>query len=623
MVKKCKYCKKEGHYMNSCYDSELIIETKLLEDTINIFKKSKNQYENIINFIKSLEPIKISLLAKKNNLPLNLSKSNYINLFLEIYLKNEISNKIFDFIETESLDIVLINYLFHFDKKQIFNKNFFNYDNKIIIQENIQKKIIDNITLKNLILDIYPLIKNKKYKNLIKLHKFKNTLYYNVLLFYIDVFKMNIFNNNIQFYHVQNKILNTYIYYYDNFNENDIKNKIMKVLDNNNLNIINYFIVNNINRLKDRDELIDYYLQIISNKIKVNIEIKSKNMKLSMILIKKKLETFHKFNTIYELINDYDKISKEMIIRHIYSIISKEKKYIIVLFYQYIFNKIIYISFYDINEELMFFFTEKIYSKFQNLLESKYEYNEIIENIELYLINDFFSYYYRIQQHFGTLKYVEMILYHLIFDFNERNIFTLKKKLLILHKYCNIFNIYYFPEVEINYIILNKYKKYLIEVLNMFSNCKLINDLKINYFKKNIRNNIYFYYSLYTMKNNLIKAENLIDNLYLLKKDSKYDNYIDFSIKKLLSFLIKIEYEFLYESEHFPKTEIENKIILFDKNDLSCPICLEDSSNIILTNCNHSLCSDCFNKQLSFKKPYRECKCCICRGTITRIYINK
>jgi hypothetical protein len=172
----------------------------------------------------------------------------------------------------------------------------------------------------------------------------------------------------------------------------------MKILDNNNLNIINYFIVNSINRLKDRDELIDYYLQIISNKIKVNIEIKSKNMKLSMILIKKKLETFHKFNTIYELINDYDKITKEMIIKDIYSIISKEKKYIIVLFYQYIFNKIIYISFSDIHEELMFFFTEKIYSKFQNLLESKYEYNEIIENTDLYLINEFFSYYYRIQQ---------------------------------------------------------------------------------------------------------------------------------------------------------------------------------------------------------------------------------
>jgi len=216
-----------------------------------------------------------------------------------------------------------------------------------------------------------------------------------------------------------------------------------------------------------------------------------------------------------------------------------------------------------------------------------------------------------------------MILHHLIFNFIERNIFTLKEKLLILHKYGNIFNIYHFSEEEINYIILCKYKKYLNEVLNIFNNCESINDLKINIFKKNIRKNIYCYYSLYTMKNNLIKAENLIDNLYLLKKDSKYDNYIDFSIKKLLSFLIKIEYEFLYESEYFPKTEIENKIILFDKNDLSCPICLEDNRNIILTNCNHSLCSDCFKKQMSFKKPYRECKCCICRGTITKIYINK
>lgn len=609
--------------MNSCNDSELIIETKILENKINIFKMDKNRYENIINFIKSLKPIQISLLAKKNNLPFNLSKPNYINLFLEIYLKNKISDKIFDFIETESLDTVLINYLFYFDKNQIINKNSFNYDNKIIIQEIIQKKIIDNITLKNLILDIYPLIKNKKYKNLIKLHKFKNTLYYNVVLFYIDVFKRNIFNNNIQFYHIQNKILNTYIYYYDNYSENDIKNKIIKILDNNNLNIIDYFIINNINRLKDRDKLIDYYLHIISNKIKVNIEIKSKNMKLSMIFIKKKLETFHKFDTIYQIINDYDRITKEMIIRDIYSIISKEKKYIIVLFYQYIFNnkkKKLYISFSDIHEELMFFFTERIYGKFQNLLESKYEYNEIIENTDLFLINNFFSYYYRIQE---SVEIIEIILHHLIFNFNEINSFTLKEKLLILHKYCNIFHIYYYPEVEINYIILNYYKKYLKEVLNIFINCKSINDLKINNFKINIRNNIYCYYSLYTMKNNLIKAENLIDDLYLLKKDSKYDNYIDFSIKKLLSFLIKNDYEFLYESEHFPKTEIENKITLFDKNDLSCPICLEDNSNIILTNCNHSLCSDCFNKQLSFKKPYRECRCCICRGTITKIYINQ
>jgi len=164
-------------------------------------------------------------------------------------------------------------------------------------------------------------------------------------------------------------------------------------------------------------------------------------------------------------------------------------------------------------------------------------------------------------------------------------------------------------------------------IISKFINYISIDDIEIDNFNfnLNIQKNIYYYYSLFIIKNNNFTAEIIIDNLYILKKRLNCNKYIDHSINTLLSFLIKSEYEFSYESEGYQKTEIENKIenenINNLINDLVCPICLEDNKNMILTNCKHSLCLDCFNNLLLFRKPYRKSKCCMCRKNITKIYI--
>jgi hypothetical protein len=165
---------------------------------------------------------------------------------------------------------------------------------------------------------------------------------------------------------------------------------------------------------------------------------------------------------------------------------------------------------------------------------------------------------------------------------------------------------------------------YKIEIMiSKFINFISIDDIEVNNFDLNIQNNIYYYYSLFIIKNNNFTPEIIIDNLYILKKKLNEDKYINFSIDILLSFLIKSGYNFSYESEGYEKTEIENKIENNKNltNDLICPICLEDNKNMILTNCKHSLCLDCFDNLLLFRKPYQKSKCCMCRENITKIYI--
>jgi hypothetical protein len=122
--------------MNNCDSSEILISIKNVENKINIINKDRNQTKNIKILLKSLKPIELSLLAVKNNLPLNLSKSNYLFLFLEIYIKTKLNNEDFKFIDNNDINIVLKSYLN--DESYILNKKKLNTNDKYIIINEIE-----------------------------------------------------------------------------------------------------------------------------------------------------------------------------------------------------------------------------------------------------------------------------------------------------------------------------------------------------------------------------------------------------------------------------------------------------------------------------------------------------
>ena len=623
--------------MNNCDSSEILISIKNIENKINIINKDRNHYKNIKSLLKSLKPIELSLLAVKNNLPLNLSKSNYLFLFLEIYIKTKLDNYFFKFIDNNNIEIILNSFLY--DKPFKLNKKEFNKDDNCIIMNEIEKKIMTQNNLKDIIDKFYELIKNKKYREIISLINIdndnNNLLENNIILFYIHKFKKDILINIDEIKIIEFDILNLYQYYFVNFNENEIKDMIEKIINDQDLNIIKYIIIDRIgNLLIDKlDEfkklLVEYYFNLIINKIKLNIQIKlitSVNINIEMILIHKKLNNIYNFENIYSIINNYGIIDEFIIKNNIRNILLIQKKSLILYFYEYNFINIHKITIFSINkiiEKITSLYFKKIVDKIMILLNTHYEYNEIVENTEVKLFNNFFEYYYRIDNESLSNDLLSNISIILSIIFKSNN-FKNYEKLFLIYKYSNISNLYFYGTDKLNDKIYYLFQ-YIIRknIIFKFINFISIYDIEINNFNLNIQNNIYYYYSLFIMKNNNFSAEIIIDNMYILKKKLNCHKYIDQSINTLLSFLIKSEYEFSYESEDYQKTEIEDKIENSKNltNDLTCPICLEDNKNMILTNCNHALCLDCFNNLLSFRKPYRKSKCCMCRENITKIYI--
>ena len=618
--------------MNNCNSSEILISIKNVENKINIIHKDRNQYKNIKNLLKSLKPFEISLLAVKNNLPLNLSKSNYLFLFLEIYITTKLDNYFFKFIDNNDIELILNSFLY--DKPFILNKKEFNINDNYIIMNEIEKKIMLQNNFKNIIHIFYELIKNKKYIEIISLINSDNLLENNIILFYIHKFKKDILIDIDEIKIIEFDILNLYKYYFVNFNENDIKDKIEKIIDNKNLNIIKYIIIDRIGYLlidkldESKKLLVEYYFNLIFNKIKLNIQVKliiSGNINIEMILIHKKLNNIYKFENIYEIINNYEIINEFIIKDNIRNILLVENKYLILSFYEYNFINIHKINIFSINEiieKITLLYFQKNVDKIIGLLNTKYEYNNIVESTELKLFNNFFEYYYRFNNDSLSDNHISNISMILSIIFKSNN-FKNNEKLFLIYKYCNISNLYFYSTEKLNdkiYILF----MYKIEIMiSKFINFMSIDEIEVNNFDLNIQNNIYYYYSLFIIKNNNFTPEIIIDNLYILKKKLNEDKYINFSIDILLSFLIKSGYNFSYESEGYEKTEIENKIENNKNltNDLICPICLEDNKNMILTNCKHSLCLDCFDNLLLFRKPYQKSKCCMCRENITKIYI--
>lgn len=620
--------------MNNCDSSEILISIKNVENKINIINKDRNQTKNIKILLKSLKPIELSLLAVKNNLPLNLSKSNYLFLFLEIYITTKLNNEDFKFIDNNDINIVLKSY--------ILNKKKLNTNDKYIIINEIEKKIMTQNNLKDIIDKFYELIKNKKYIDIISLINVDNDnlLQNNIILFYIHKFKKDILINIDEIKIMEYDILNLYKYYFVNFNENEIKDMIEKIIDNQNLNIIKYIIIDRVGYLsidklyESKKSLVEYYFNLIFSKIKLNIQVKlitSVNINIEMILIHKKLDNIYKFENIYEIINNYGIIDEFIIKDNIRNILLIQNKYLIMSFYEYNFINIHIINIFSIDkiiEKITSFYFNKVVDKIMTLLNTNYEYNEIVENTEVKLFDNFFEYYYRVDNDNELLLNNSKVSVILSMIFKSNN-FKNNEKLFLIYKYSNISNLYFYGIDKLNdkiyHLFLYKFKG---DIISKFINFISIDDIKVHNFNLNIQKNIYYYYSLFIIKKKNFSVEIIIDNLYILKKRLNNDKYINHSIDTLLSFLIKSEYEFSYESEGYQKTEIENKIEneIENRKNLTneliiCPICLEDNKNMILTNCKHSLCLDCFNNLLSFRKPYRKSKCCMCRENITKIYI--
>lgn len=72
------------------------------------------------------------------------------------------------------------------------------------------------------------------------------------------------------------------------------------------------------------------------------------------------------------------------------------------------------------------------------------------------------------------------------------------------------------------------------------------------------------------------------------------------------------------------KFNIDVLVIPSDKEEtFDCPICIDkvDDSKRITTNCNHDVCSTCFENYLSGIKSQnlKEAKCCLCRTIVTSV----
>lgn len=639
MVKKCRFCKKEDHYINDCNHFKIPQIVKKLEDKIYSLKEYESEEIKIQLklLIKSFSAIDLALLCVKNNLPLNLSKINYISLFLEIYINHELIK----FINNYSLNTILSDYL-HLNGS-ILNRNLININERDTVINMIDRKISKSYdkTINNLVINIKDLINNKKYFDILFLYDKNNKEIYNdIIFFYFDKYKKNINIENCLLDSIESNIINLYFCFYENLSIEYIIYKIKNILNNilfsidlKTLECIFIYYSNKYDYIKsifDKEKILNYFTDIflknILNKIELNMNIKSNNIdiKLNIFLIEHTINNFFNFEDVFEIIDIYSSIieiyNKSEIKNYIVKFLNKNEKYLLFFLYYKYFNKLDCYDTILIINKIADIYLIRIENKIKRIINlKKDEYNESFKNISLKII-DLFSINYYLYFPTYSIKYIlEDILYHSC---------DIKSKLLLIYKikhnkFNNYILDYYLFRGDIHITILNYFEKYINKMFILFSsNRHLLKDnLILNNYEINIRKNIYFYYSLYSIKNNDIKPEIIIDNLYLLKINSDNNSNINYSIIYLINYLLKINYPFSYESKYYEKTIIENINHNQTINELLCPICLEENSNII-TDCNHNICNNCFEKQKIFVKPYCDIKCCMCRNNIKKIYSN-
>lgn len=716
MVKKCSFCKQEGHYINECTNSEK-------DDIIKDLENKLYGSSDFKNTVKKFSKTEISLIAVKNHLTTNLSKANYISLFHDIYSneniedEENIKSELFDIFEkyniNEILNIYYTNEYYIEDKFKSLSSLFITnillkkynkiFDQKIdqlisVFLENTKEEKVNEIInyfddkIKNIyLLDINKLLKNNFIKifldNLLNTQNYSNILILSNYHSITDFSNINDLKNNIKkiytkkiFEHLQ---LNIFPKYEDKIDS--INQKILNILDlnrfNENLNLKMKFILKN-NNLFDEYYLKGNILTILNNESNINIFLLYKNVlyndivffeniniiqiKLTKYYIKTALSNLQKiiFNNLKSDTNDViiETIEKKIMNEYSFSHIDTMSIKINILNLDYIKNFVnnilmeetyfnLVLLYYHNTSNLFFkidkadylytktldIYIDKIIAKIEEVMNSEYEENEIIEDIELKLINAFLIYHYiDILPYIHNDANISRVIFFLLNKIFFKSLLLNKKEIFLLtFKRVKNNNDYLDNNILKKGTLFRFYINYFKNILYNFHNCynktkdidtNLINfkNLDLNYFDKNINKCLYFYYSLFILKEINIIPEILIDSLYIFKNESINNENIEISIKVFISFFLDRGYNFQYESQYHNQHIINEDSINIDLDNIDCPICLDNvtKNNIVITNCNHNLCKTCFNNQNINKKPYRDLVCCLCRGKITNISIE-
>jgi hypothetical protein len=518
--------------------------------------RDKN-YEKIEKITKTFKHMELILLAMKNNMPINLSRHNYAQLLYDIYVVKKIRNEIFEESNIHKITIL---------ENSIYEITYYDF-------EKYMYEIENNITY----------IKDKI--NEIKDEKDIKLLYYKNVVF--EDFK----------YHDRKYQISFLIKYYNKElmkNTNSFINKLLKEA--------NY---------SEKYKIIDEF----------------------------EMNIYQKYDSklLYEIIYENTVIKKNDIKEYLKKHINNLSYLDLIILYNYYINttQIFYLENVEyiniLRNDLIEYYLTIIYNKLKKCYEREYIINENIEILESNIVSAFFVNFYLYSNDYEISMIIPYILKKILY-FNT-NVFN-EKALILLgykNKICN-FDIFY---NEYNYIdtIINYYSLYIDNILSYFINLNDLDNINILFFTKNVRDFIYFYYSLACIKIKNFNIENLIDKLYeneIIKKSITEKIILKNSIDKLIHFLLNNKYKFTRESVYFNKimkNYIEEDELIKNKNDedMSCPICFEklNLENTIINDCKHKICKNCFNYMYSKLNPYVTLQCCLCRRNINEIYLTK
>jgi hypothetical protein len=216
---------------------------------------------------------------------------------------------------------------------------------------------------------------------------------------------------------------------------------------------------------------------------------------------------------------------------------------------------------------------------------------------------------------------------HLIHKCVDESIFNLNEYLKNL-AFLDVF----FP--EINYLKLD-FKKYLLAKIRVLcylykiKSCKneskdYLDQLKYKLIKK-YRGYAYRFLCKCMSNEDLY---NFIENIFTFcinnKELDKQNNFTRFILFSKIGIFLKKNPDLYSRTFMIDKKYNLRNLSLFLKNnhlDKICPICYEnlDKNNIIITNCNHYYCFDCFYQFMKsiYSTNYINNNCCCCRTKIT------
>ena len=597
--------------LNIYYSDKDYIEDKLTSSSFSIITR------RVIKKYHMIFEEKISKLI--SDLLLN-TKEEYINNIV-----NEIDYKITN-LNLLNIDKLLSNNFIKNALNIIFNKK--TCTDTIILNNYHSITDFTNInTLKNNLKNIYTLKIFKHLEtNIFSKYEHNVEIINNKIR---DIYNLNIFNqklkNKISNLLLEDKIINISL----------IKKNITEIINNeSNINIFllyknifkNSVLFENINIIKVK--LIKNYLNDILFDIQKLLTSKINNDENKEIIdkINDQILLHFSFKDINDLSEKIDIINLNYIKSYINKILVNENYFSIILLYYHFTSKLLIRidRIENLYSKIVNIYLNKIIEKIETIMNSEYEENQIIEDIEFKLVNIFFKFYF-----FNKYCYtdIEININRIIFFilnkiFFNTTSFTQKDILLLYFKRIKNNSSYLDFNLLKKGTLFKTYINYFKKIIEKLYICKELEDINLNLFDNNIHKNIYYYYSLIKVDTiNSYTPELMIDHLYIFKNNLNDVENVTFSINSFISLFMQNRYEFQYESIYHTKDIICE--IIHDNNlvNIDCPICLEviEKDQIVITNCNHKLCKGCLNNQINKKKPYKNISCCLCRETIIKI----